>query len=105
MAEKTESSGSNHKLSGKVVYFREPVSVMVKTNEGDKANRSVRIPKGTVGILTGGFVNKKINNRLTTFLDVKVILFSNCAEFSKKYTMLISVALGNLKFNSDITIN
>ncbi len=102
MEKETQVSGSNRKLSGKVVYLRKSISILIKTKDKKEA---LRIPKDTVGILTGGFVNKRINGQVETFLDVKIILFSHCSEFSKKHTMLVSVALKDLKFNSDSSIN
>ena len=97
-----ENSGNNPKLSGKVVYLRRNISVGVKNrNEG----KLIHIAKGSVGTLTGGFINKKVNGRFETFLDMKIGIMINGLEFSKRYMMLVSVPLSDLKFDSDFQIN
>jgi hypothetical protein len=100
---KSEGSGNNHKLVGQVVTFRREVSISVKN--GSTSSGHIKIHAGTVGTLTGGFINKKVNGRLTTFLDVKINLLENHYEFSRRYLMLVSVSLDVLQFGTKDEVN
>lgn len=93
-------SGISKKLENKIVCFRKDVSV--KTLD-DSA--SIRIFKGAVGVLTGGFFNRKLKDRVVSFLDVQITITTSMGGVKKKNLMIVSVPIDFLKFGTDERIN
>jgi len=100
MPHKKIGPGFRGKLDGRIVSFRQRTTVELGKNK-DSSPVLASIPEGTVGILTGGFVNEiDERNRLRTKIDVKVALLRGHGRI----TLIVSVPLEVLQSGTKLEI-
>lgn len=92
MKSRTLSETHDDRLDGVRVTFAQDIKFVSK-NENDMIP-SVTIPKGTLGILTGGETKKAINDRIYTYLVVEVRLHRG----NIRMMHLVLVRLEHLRF-------
>ncbi len=89
MGKEESGSGFNVNMVGKLVSFRADVEIS-KDRDGNQIN--VKIPKDSVGTLTGGFSTKCEKGKIKTLYDVDVYLHrGNCMRMMLMISVPIEV--------------